>query len=77
MGFTSPFPLAGEVGTKRRVGENFNGLFRSDTPTPALPRKRRKREREKKIGSRRAGSLPFTCDLLTTLRGHVANGSGD
>ena len=74
MGFTSPFPLAGEVGTKRRVGENFNGLFRSDTPTPALPRKR---EREKKIGSRCAGSLPFTCDLLTTLRGQVANGSGD
>jgi hypothetical protein len=56
------------------VGENFDGLFRSDTPTPALPRKR---EREKKIGSRCAGSLPVTCDLLTTLLGRVANGSGD
>src|SRR5260221_5744121 len=65
--FFFPPPVGGEVAALERaggVGENSNSLFRSGTPTPALPRKRGARER----GAGPPAPIPSFANLLTTLR---------
>ena len=51
-GLVQPLPLAGKVGTKRRVGalSTLEALVAEGAPTPALPRKR-ERERTSLIAA--------------------------